>query len=76
MGCKEKINGLALFIHRAVQISPFPLDFHVRLVKTPALAHGPLAAAELFLNLRGRLDDLAIKGGMIHSCPPLAHHLL
>src|SRR5262245_65869358 len=32
----------------------------------PAASHGALPAAELFLKLRGILDDPPIEGGMIH----------
>src|SRR4029453_9950035 len=62
--------------YRAIEVSPFPFDFHVRFIEPPAPAHEALPAAERFLKLRGVFDDPAIEGGMIHGHTPLAHHLL
>ena len=75
MGGKEQIKGLALCIHRAGPLSPFPFNFHVRLVKMPAAPHRALLAAKRFLNLWSILDDPAIEGGMIDGHTPLAPHL-
>src|SRR5262245_42354842 len=73
---QQKINRAALFVHRAIEVGPFPFDFHVGLIKPPAPPHGALPAAELLVKLRRILDDPSIEGGMIDRHPSLTHHLL
>src|SRR5262245_50304659 len=75
-GSEQKINGVAFFVHGAIEVSPFPFDFHVGFIDPPAPPHRALSAAELLLKLRRVLDDPAVERGVIHCDTPLAHHLL
>src|SRR5262249_52992423 len=61
---------------RAIEVGPFPFDFHIRLVEPPAPSHGALPAPELLFQLRCVFEDPAVKRGMIHGHTPLPHHLL
>jgi hypothetical protein len=39
LGTKQKIDGLALFVDRAIKISPTTFDLHVGLVDAPRLTN-------------------------------------
>src|SRR5215510_16103585 len=74
---KPSMGRISRFtVDRAIEVSPFPLNFHVGLVKTPAPAHWRLPTAEVLFKLWSILDHLAIGRGMIPSDTPLAHHFL
>jgi hypothetical protein len=53
-----------------------PANFHIRLIEPPAAAYRTLSTPELLLDLRGILDDPAMKRGMIDCHTPLTHHFL
>src|SRR5215831_10845069 len=66
---EEKVNGLAVFIHRTIQIPPLPLHFDVRLVHPPADPDRPLPAMKRLFQLGAIFDDPAVDGRVIHVDP-------
>jgi hypothetical protein len=50
---EQKVNRLALLIHRPIEIPPLPLDFDRGFVHTPTHPHRPLAAMEGFVRSVG-----------------------
>ncbi len=62
---EEKVNGLAVFIHSAIEIVPLPFDLDVGLVHTPTDPHRPLATVERLLELWAVLDDPPVDGRVI-----------
>jgi hypothetical protein len=53
-----------------------PANFHIRLIEPPAAAYRTLSTPELLLDLRGILDDPAMKCGLIDCHTPLTPHFL
>jgi hypothetical protein len=76
IGGQQKVNGVALFIHGAIEVDPFPFNFHIGFVHAPAPAHRALPLAERLLTLRRVLDDPAVERGVIDGATPLAPPLL
>jgi hypothetical protein len=70
---EQKVNALAVFIHRPLQIAPLPLHLDVRLVHPPAHPHRTLAPMEGLLELRAIFDDPPVNGGVIHVDPTFLH---
>jgi hypothetical protein len=70
---EEKVNGLAVFIHRPIQIAPLALHFHVRLVHAPADPHRALATVKGFFQERALFDHPPIDGRVIHVDPTFEH---
>jgi len=66
---EEKVNGLAVFIHRTIQIPPLSLPFDVRLGHPPADPARPLPTMQRLFQLGALLDDPAVDGGVIHVDP-------
>src|SRR5262249_7612128 len=62
--------------HGAVQVGPFPLEFHVGLIHPPALPHGLLPVAKLLLKLQRVFDHPAVEGGVIDCHAAFLPHLL
>jgi hypothetical protein len=48
---EQEIDGLACFIHRAIEVKPLALDADIGLVHPPTEPYGPLAAVECRLQL-------------------------
>ena len=57
---EQKVNGLAVFIHGAIQVAPLAFDADVGLVHAPAAPHRPLAEVEHGFQLRAILQDPAV----------------
>jgi hypothetical protein len=72
---EQKINGLAGFIHRTIEIAPLPFDADVGLIHPPAAPHRLLAVVKRLLQLRAVLDDPTVDGGVIHVDTALEHEL-
>jgi hypothetical protein len=70
---EQKVNGLVLLIHRAVQIAPLALDLDIRLVHPLADPHRPLAPMKRLFELWAIFDDPSVHGGVIHLHPPFLH---
>ena len=66
---EEKVNGLAVFIHRTIQIPPRSLHFDVRLVHPPAAPDRPLPTMKRLCQLGALFADPAVDGGVIHVDP-------
>jgi hypothetical protein len=60
IGGKQKVDGVARFVHRAVEILPLPADFDVRLVHTPTRPDGSFAFPERPLQDRHQLEEPAV----------------
>ncbi len=75
-GGAQQATWVALCLDGAVYRRPFPFQFSVGLVKTPAPGGRELAATEPSLNLGRVLDDPAVEGGMIHGDSPLTSPFL
>jgi hypothetical protein len=54
---------------------PLAFDAHVGLIHPPALPYWVLPTTELFLKLRGILEDPAVERRVIDRHAPLLHHL-
>src|SRR5262249_60657719 len=73
---QEEINGLALLIHRTVEIPPLALHLDIRLIHTPAKPDLPFAAMERLCEEGTILDDPPVDGRVIHLHPTSFHNLL
>src|SRR4030095_2900502 len=70
---EQKVNGLAMFVHRAVEIAPLALHLDVGLVHPPADPHWTLAPMKRLFELWTIFDDPPINGGVIHLHSPFLH---
>src|SRR5215510_12501376 len=73
---QEEINGLALLIHRTVEIPPLALHLDIRLIHTPAKPDLPFAAMERLCEEGTILDDPPVDGRVIHLHPTFFHEFL
>src|SRR5438445_881533 len=73
---QEEINGLALLIHRTVEIPPLALHLDIRLIHTPAKPDLPFAAMECLFEEGTILDDPPVDGRVIHLHPTFFHEFL
>src|SRR5439155_21641123 len=60
---EEEIAGLALLIHRAIQMAPLPLSLAIRLIHPPTDPDRPLVALKRPLQLRTVLDAPPVERG-------------
>src|SRR5262245_50346890 len=70
---EEKVNGLAVFIHRPIQRAQLARDLNGRLVHPPADPHVTLAPMKRLFELWTIFDDPPIHGGVIHLHSPFLH---
>src|SRR5882724_6659420 len=70
---EQKVNRLAILIHRAKQISPLPLDADVGLVHPPAHPDRALAAMEGLFQLGVVFQDPPVDRGVVHRHPTFLH---
>src|SRR5207244_2556204 len=70
---EEEIDGLALFIHRAIQIAPLTLHLDVGFIHPPTDPDRPLVAVECLLQLRAVLHDPPVDRGVIDLHPAFLH---
>src|SRR6266446_4621142 len=70
---EQKVYGVAMFIHRTIQIASLAFHLDVRLVHPPADPHWTLAPMERLLELRAIFDDPPVNRGVIHLHAPLLH---
>src|SRR5712691_3453608 len=70
---EEEIDGLALLVHRSIEVAPLPLDLDVGLIHPPTDPDGPLAAVKRLLQLRAVFDDPSVDRGVIDLHPALFH---
>ena len=70
---EQHVNGLAVRIHRPIELPPLPLEADVGLVHAPTDPHRPLPAGERFLQRRAVRDDLPVDRGVINGDPPFLH---
>src|SRR5256885_8612600 len=73
---QEEINGLALLIHRTVEIPPLALHLDIRLIHAPADPDLPFAAMERLFEEGTILDDPPVDGRVIHLHPTFFHEFL
>src|SRR5262249_7483495 len=70
---QQKVNGLPLPIHGAIQVIPLAFDLDIGFVHAPADPDRPLPAMKRFLQLGAIFDDPAVDGGVIHLYPTFLH---
>jgi hypothetical protein len=70
---QQKVNGLTILIHGAVQIAPLAFDPDVRLVHAPAAPHQPLAVVKCRFQRRALLQHPAVNRGMVDRHAALLH---
>src|SRR6266545_448677 len=75
MLCEEKVNGLAVLIHRAVEIAPLTFDTDGGFVHAPADPDQPLAPVKRLFQLWVVLHDPAVDGGMVDRHPTFLHEV-
>src|SRR5262249_32129576 len=68
-----KVNGLAMFVHGAIEVVPLALHLDVGLVHPPADPHWTLAPMERLLQLRAVFDDPPVNGGVIYVDSTFLH---
>ena len=62
----QKVNGLAVLVHRTIQIPPLAFDPDVGFVHAPADPHGPFSAMERLFQLRAVFHHPALDGRMVN----------
>jgi hypothetical protein len=72
---QQKINGLTVFIHGAVEIPPLAFDFDKRLIHPPAHPHRALAAMEGLFQLGTVFQDPTVDRGVIDRDTAFLHQL-
>jgi len=70
---QQKVNGLAVLVHGAIEIAPLAFDFDGRLVHAPADPRRALAAVQGFFQERVVFDHPPVDGGVIHVDPTFQH---
>src|SRR5215510_3661535 len=70
---QEEINGLALLIHRTVEIPPLAVHLDIRLIHAPAEPDLPFAAMERLFEEGTILDDPPVDGRVIDLHPTFCH---
>src|SRR6266568_4687072 len=73
---EEKIDRLAMLVHRTVQIFPLAPHLDVRLVHPPTHPNGPLTPVKRFLQQRAILDSPPVDRGVIDVHPAFLHEFL
>jgi hypothetical protein len=70
---EQKVNGVAIFVDRAIEIPPLAIHFNVGLIHAPTDVDRPLAPVKGFLQLRAVFDHPPADCRVIHVDPTLEH---
>ena len=68
---EEKVDGLAVLIHRPIQIAPLAFDLNVRLVPPPADPHRALTPVECLFQQGTVFHDPALDRRVVDRDPTL-----
>jgi hypothetical protein len=72
---EQKVNGLAVLIHRPIQIAPLAFDLDVGLIHPPTDPHRPLAPMEGFLQQRTVFHHPTLNGRVVERHAAFLHEL-
>src|SRR5208337_1741622 len=72
---QEKINGLTLFIDRAIQVNPFALYLDVGFIHSPGVAHNPRVLVPALFKVRHVALHASQDGRVSQNDSALGHHL-
>src|SRR3981081_1205187 len=71
---KQKVHGLAVLIHGAIEVVPFPSNTNIRLIDSPGGVHGACPTIPSLLELRYIMNPPPQDRRVGHTESALGHH--